>query len=209
MGNATVRTSTNKISGIKLKGSNIKYDLSDDNAREAIESIQISLNNNYDAPSAAEGLGLDDSTPQSGDSFQTAINKLNNAIAADETVINSGLTGLDDRIDNIEDVIASKANATHTHTKSQITDLGTIGTAASKNVPNSGDASSSQVVMGNDSRLSDSRDPNNHASNKVTSFPLIRKISKISLCSHCDINDIHLYNFLNKKELLITSFGSE
>ena len=180
MGNATVRTSTNKISGIKLKGSNIKYDLSDDNAREAIESIQISLNNNYDAPSAAEGLGLDDSTPQSGDSFQTAINKLNNAIAADETVINSGLTGLDDRIDNIEDVIASKANATHTHTKSQITDLGTIGTAASKNVPNSGDASSSQVVMGNDSRLSDSRDPNNHASNKVTSLTGYKKPSSTS-----------------------------
>ena len=34
-----------------------------------------------------------------------------------------------------------------------------LGTAAVKDVPSSGDASSSQVVLGNDSRLSDSRDP--------------------------------------------------
>lgn len=38
-----------------------------------------------------------------------------------------------------------------------LTGLPTLGTASAKNVPVSGDASSSQVVMGNDSRLTDSR----------------------------------------------------
>jgi len=42
-------------------------------------------------------------------------------------------------------------------TKSQVSDLGTIGTAAAKNVPSSGNASTAQVVMGNDTRLTDSR----------------------------------------------------
>lgn len=42
----------------------------------------------------------------------------------------------------------------HTHTRTDITDL---GTAAAKDVPTSGNASTSQVVMGNDTRLTDSR----------------------------------------------------
>ena len=49
------------------------------------------------------------------------------------------------------------ANSSHTHTKSQITDFPTLGTAASKDVPSSGNATTTQVVMGNDSRLSDAR----------------------------------------------------
>ena len=40
---------------------------------------------------------------------------------------------------------------------SDLNGLPTLGTASAKNVPASGDASSNQVVMGNDSRLSDSR----------------------------------------------------
>lgn len=53
------------------------------------------------------------------------------------------------------------AAASHTHTLSAITNA---GTAASKNVPVSGDASATQVVLGSDTRLTDSRDPNSHAS---------------------------------------------
>jgi hypothetical protein len=52
--------------------------------------------------------------------------------------------------------IDGKAASSHTHTISQITDA---GTAASKNVPSSGNASSTQVVLGSDTRLTDSRAP--------------------------------------------------
>lgn len=42
-------------------------------------------------------------------------------------------------------------------TKSQVSDFPTLGTAAAKDVPSSGNASATQVVLGSDSRLSDSR----------------------------------------------------
>jgi hypothetical protein len=47
--------------------------------------------------------------------------------------------------------------------KAQVTDLGTIGTAAALNVPSSGNAASGEVVKGSDARLSDSRTPTAHA----------------------------------------------
>lgn len=53
------------------------------------------------------------------------------------------------------------AASVHTHTLSAITDA---GTAASKNVPTSGDATSTQVVLGNDTRLTNNRTPASHAS---------------------------------------------
>lgn len=42
-----------------------------------------------------------------------------------------------------------------------------LGTAAVKDVPSSGDASSTQVVMGNDSRLTDSRTPKSHTHGNI------------------------------------------
>lgn len=62
------------------------------------------------------------------------------------------------------------AEAVHTHTKSDITDFAhthsladitDAGTAAGKDAPASGDASSTQVVLGDDSRLTDQRTPSN------------------------------------------------
>ncbi len=44
------------------------------------------------------------------------------------------------------------------------TTLNSLGTAATQNVPSSGNASTSQVVIGNDTRLSDARVPASHAS---------------------------------------------
>lgn len=58
--------------------------------------------------------------------------------------------------------LSGKANSTHTHTKSQITDFPTLGTASSKDIPSSGNASTTQVVMGNDTRLTDARTPTAH-----------------------------------------------
>lgn len=57
------------------------------------------------------------------------------------------------------DIGAAAAN--HTHTLSAITDA---GTAASRNAPSSGDATSSQVVLGSDTRLTNNRTPTSHAS---------------------------------------------
>lgn len=53
----------------------------------------------------------------------------------------------------------------HTHGLSDITDS---GTAAALNVPTSGNATTSQVVIGNDSRLTDSRNPKSHSHGNIT-----------------------------------------
>ena len=65
--------------------------------------------------------------------------------------------GVDHMIEKITTLIKGKANNSHTHTKNDITDFPTLGTASSKDVASSGNASATQVVMGNDTRLSDAR----------------------------------------------------
>lgn len=65
--------------------------------------------------------------------------------------------GVDHMIEKITALIKGKANNSHKHTKSDITDFPSLGTASAKDVASSGNASTSQVVMGNDTRLSDSR----------------------------------------------------
>ena len=65
--------------------------------------------------------------------------------------------------ESITDLESNKAN---------VSDL---GTAAAKNVPASGNASTSQVVMGNDTRLSDARTPvsHTHTKSQITDFPTL------------------------------------
>ena len=51
--------------------------------------------------------------------------------------------------------------------KAQILNKPTLGTASAKDVPTSGNASTTQVVMGNDTRLSDSRTPTSHTHGNI------------------------------------------
>lgn len=76
----------------------------------------------------------------------------------------SVLTTISDYVDraekaasDAEKTLKDKADKDHKHTKSDITDFPVLGTASSKDVATSGNASASQVVMGNDTRLSDAR----------------------------------------------------
>jgi hypothetical protein len=56
----------------------------------------------------------------------------------------------------------SYASASHTHNRSQITDFPTLGTSSAFDVAASGNASATQVVRGNDTRLTDARTPTAH-----------------------------------------------
>ena len=104
MANVTVNTSLNKIEGIKAKGESTIYDLVDKNARSAIESIQISLDNTYEVSENADI----DMFPQINDSFQTAIQKLNKTIDNDEIVVSLSLNDINARINQIESTRATK-----------------------------------------------------------------------------------------------------
>lgn len=59
----------------------------------------------------------------------------------------------------VSHLLASKADSSHSHTLSDITDS---GTAAPLNVASSGDAASGEVVKGDDTRLTDARTPSSH-----------------------------------------------
>ena len=63
----------------------------------------------------------------------------------------------------------------HKHVVTDITDFPLLGTAASKDVPASGDAGNNEVVMGNDSRLTDARTPTSHTHSvsEITDFPTL------------------------------------
>jgi hypothetical protein len=78
---------------------------------------------------------------------------------ADGSVSSAELQRLDGVTSGVQAQIDGKAAASHTHTLSQVTDA---GTAASRNVAASGNASTTQVVKGDDTRLTDSRAPTSH-----------------------------------------------
>jgi hypothetical protein len=61
----------------------------------------------------------------------------------------------------------SNWNETTTTSKAYIQNKPTLGTASAKDVPSSGNASTTQVVMGNDTRLSDSRTPSSHTHGNI------------------------------------------
>ena len=59
-------------------------------------------------------------------------------------------------VDGLQAALDGKASLVHTHTASAITDA---GTAATRDVPATGNATSTQVVLGSDTRLTDQRIP--------------------------------------------------
>jgi hypothetical protein len=63
--------------------------------------------------------------------------------------------------------LAGKAALVHTHTVSAITDA---GTAATRNVPATGNAGATEVVLGSDTRLTDSRTPTGHAHGNINNL---------------------------------------
>tara|TARA_R110002020_G_scaffold124539_7_gene281616 strand:- start:14 stop:2146 length:2133 start_codon:yes stop_codon:yes gene_type:complete len=93
--------------------------------------------------------------------------KLDAAGHIDSTMINDG----DISFVDLDDIPSTFAPSAHNHTLSEVTDS---GTAAPLDVPASGNATTGQVVKGNDTRLSDARTPSahNHAATDITSGTL-------------------------------------
>ena len=71
--------------------------------------------------------------------------------------------------------LQSDWNQTDTASKDYIKNKPTLGTAAAKNAPSSGNAGASQVVMGSDTRLTDARTPtaHTHTKSEITDFPTL------------------------------------
>jgi len=108
------------------------------------------------ASSHATG-GLDAITPASIGAVATNDSRLTNS-RAPTSHASTHATG---QSDAISPASIGAAASSHTHALADVTDA---GTAASRNAPASGNATLSQVVLGSDTRLTNTRDPNSHAS---------------------------------------------
>ena len=138
------------------------------------QTLSLGIPQGLPGPQGPPGTGSSSAVKDEGTSVvavPTAINfkgpgvvATANGTEADVTVngVPVAHTHTESDVTNLVTDLAGKAPTSHTHTKSQITDLGTIGTAAAKDVAPSGDASSTQVVQGNDSRLTNARTPTAH-----------------------------------------------
>lgn len=101
--------------------------------------------------------GADQITPASIGAVATNDSRLTDSRAPTGHASSHGSAGTDP----ITPAAIGAANATHTHLLANVTDA---GSAASLNAPTVGNASAAQVVLGSDTRLSDSRSPTSHAS---------------------------------------------
>ena len=108
-----------------------------------------------DATTSASGL-MSASDKTKLDSIATGAEVNQNAFG--KIKIGSTSIDADAKVDTLELTAGSNIELTPDATNDKVTIAVTgLGTAAAKNVPSSGDASTTEVVMGNDTRLTDSR----------------------------------------------------
>jgi hypothetical protein len=100
--------------------------------------------------------GADPITPASIGAVATNDSRLTDSRTPASHASSHGSAGADP----ITPASIGAANSSHSHALSAITDA---GTAASKDFPAAGNATSGQVVLGSDTRLTNNRDPNAHA----------------------------------------------
>lgn len=121
------------------------------------------INVAYDDPAGTLTFSL------TGESYTTAEKTKLAGIATGATQNSSDATLLDranhtgnqaiSTVTGLQTALDGKANSSHTHTLSDVSDA---GTAAALDVPATGNAAVGEVVKGNDTRLSDARTPTAH-----------------------------------------------
>lgn len=107
------------------------------------------------ASSHASG-GFDPITPASIGAVASSDSRLSDSRQPTSHASTHGSAG----VDPITPAAIGAAAASHDHVLANVSDA---GTAASRNVPASGNATTTQVVLGSDTRLADSRTPTAHA----------------------------------------------
>ena len=111
-------------------------------------------------------------TPQSGDYAANIVefDPSNNALIS--TTVQAAIEEVQG---NVETLGSSLATVATTGAYSDLSGTPTLGTAAAKDVPVSGNASTAQVVLGSDTRLTDARTPvsHTHTKSEITDFPTL------------------------------------
>lgn len=111
-------------------------------------------------------------TPQSGDYAANIVefDPSNNALIS--TTVQAAIEEVQGNVTTLGSSLATVAT---TGAYSDLSGTPSLGTAAAKDVPVSGNASTTQVVMGDDSRLTDARTPvsHTHTKSEITDFPTL------------------------------------
>ena len=111
-------------------------------------------------------------TPQAGDYAANIVefDPSNNALIS--TTVQAAIEEVQG---NVETLNSSLATVATTGAYSDLSGTPTLGTAAAKDVPVSGNASTAQVVLGSDTRLTDARTPvsHTHTKSEITDFPTL------------------------------------
>lgn len=124
-----------------------------------IESGTITLgSNSIQIPTITDTYSGTSSDGMSGKAVKSAIDALDGGTIGTPSASKT-LTALSQTNGNINATFADIAIAN--------TQVSGLGTASTKDVPTSGNASSTQVVMGNDTRLTDSRTPTSHSHGNI------------------------------------------
>lgn len=141
------RTGTNLYSTVSIT-SLAETILADASASEVRSHIELGTIAVFDAPSsgnATSGQAVIGSDTRLTNSRTPTAHKTSHSVGGSDAIAPTDI---------------GAAATVHTHLLSSVTDA---GSAAAKNVPNIGvNATSTQVVMGDDTRLSDSRTPTSH-----------------------------------------------
>ena len=97
----------------------------------------------------------------------------------------------------VDTLLNSKANSSHTHSKSQITDFPSYGTTANT------------ICEGNDSRLSDARTPTSHThvKSEITDFPSLSTVATSG--SYNDLSNKPTIPTVNNATLKIQKNGTD
>ena len=111
-------------------------------------------------------------TPQAGDYAANIVefDPSNNALIS--TTVQAAIEEVQGNVATLDSSLKTVAK---TGSYSDLTNKPTLGTAAAKDVPASGNASSAQVVLGSDTRLTDARTPvsHTHTKSEITDFPAL------------------------------------
>ena len=103
---------------------------------------------------------------------EITLSKGDNAFSADSGQMSMTVGGMADALESAShDNVQSDWNESDTSSDAYIKNKPTLGTAASKDVPASGNASTNQVVLGSDSRLNDARTPTSHQHTGTSGAP--------------------------------------
>lgn len=111
-----------------IKKNNQSYAVKDSEVRTAVKNIQVSLDNTYQTPTKVQELV----SPQTNDNFQSAIQKLNNGIVADEETWAAALNQIEDDIEDAMKLPSTYSESTDTNLDLIPEALDTIYVAISK-----------------------------------------------------------------------------